>query len=396
MSYKRGPNIVTDGLILCLDPANVKSFAGEPTTNLVTNSATFNGGWGSYAIGGNSGTFITEFGTTGYKMVNLPAWNGIYQNFNLITAGIYTFSAKIRYWGGSEVTNGGSVYVSNYGNGDVASYPDKTLIGQWQTVTKTVNVTAATNVYFYLISFGGTYGGSEVSTWDVTQPQIEFRDYATSFVNGTRGTTIATGGGLKDLTGKGNHGQVVNGLKYGSNNQGTLIFDGVNDVVMLGPSTQFLSVYHSYETWIKTSGLSLTGDEVCGIFGISYGLTINLLGSGNLQYAVYSNESSSYIINDTSAGINLFDNKWHHIVCTRGPSTYGIYIDGVLNRSGASGLWTGTNIWADMNAQVGNNPNNINLNYYGEMTGVKIYNKDLSSDEVLQNYNANKSRFGII
>ena len=34
-----GPRIVTDGLVLCLDAHDAKSYAGEPVTNLVTSSA---------------------------------------------------------------------------------------------------------------------------------------------------------------------------------------------------------------------------------------------------------------------------------------------------------------------------------------------------------------------
>jgi hypothetical protein len=100
-------------------------------------------------------------------------------------------------------------------------------------------------------------------------------------------------------------------------------------------------------------------------------------------------------VSDTTTGVNLFDNKWHHIVCTRGVSNYAIYVDGVLNRTGSGGSWTGTNIWAGMNAQIGNNPNNVNLFYYGEMAGIKIYNRALSTEEVQQNYNTTKTRFGL-
>ena len=83
------------------------SYKGEPTVNLVTNAATFNGGWATYS-NGNDGTFITEFGTVGYQMVNRGSWNGIYQNFNLVNSGTYTFSAWFKYLGGAASPNGGT------------------------------------------------------------------------------------------------------------------------------------------------------------------------------------------------------------------------------------------------------------------------------------------------
>ena len=39
MASRYGGKIVTDGLVLCLDAHDAKSYAGEPTTNLVTSTA---------------------------------------------------------------------------------------------------------------------------------------------------------------------------------------------------------------------------------------------------------------------------------------------------------------------------------------------------------------------
>lgn len=397
MSYKRGPNIVTDGLILYLDPANVKSFKGEPTTNLLTYGSNFiSTPWYGYCgnlsnVTYNSTDILAPDNTySALKVVRnnqfscgaSTTWGMLYSSSGVLTSGnVYTASIWARCASGTATLIFG---LNDYYLTTV------TLTTEWQNFSATFTYTPPSQTdrvfEFYSPNLNMTY-----YVWNA---QTELKPYSTPFVNGTRGTTIATGGGLKDLTSNGNNGEVVNGLKYSSNNKGSLAFDGVNDVIILGPSSQFLSVYHTYEAWIKTSGLGAS--TLGGIFGISYGLIINLVSGGNLQYTIYSNESSSYVIYDTSVGVNLFDNKWHHIVCTRGPSTYGIYIDGVLNKSGGSGSWTGTNIWAAMNAQIGNNPNDVNFYYYGEMTGIKIYNRDLSSDEVFQNYNATKSRFGII
>ena len=41
MSYFNGPKSITDGLALCLDAANIKSFRGEPTTNYCSRSNNF-------------------------------------------------------------------------------------------------------------------------------------------------------------------------------------------------------------------------------------------------------------------------------------------------------------------------------------------------------------------
>jgi hypothetical protein len=198
-----------------------------------------------------------------------------------------------------------------------------------------------------------------------------------------------------DISRGGNNGTLVNGPTYNSANGGSIVFDGTNDTVNIGPASKYLNAYHTYEVWIKTS--SIGANTQSGILGISYGLTINILDDGRITYLVYRNETNSYIINVATTGINVLDNKWHHIVCTRGPSTYEIYVDGVLNRTGSNGgEWTGTNIWASMDAQIGNNPNNISLLYLGNIGIVRVYNRYTSATEVLQNFNATKTRFGLI
>jgi len=44
MASKLGPRIVTDNLVLTLDCADAKSYAGEPTTNLLLYPESINSG----------------------------------------------------------------------------------------------------------------------------------------------------------------------------------------------------------------------------------------------------------------------------------------------------------------------------------------------------------------
>jgi hypothetical protein len=410
-----GPNIIKDGLILNLDAANVKSFRGEPTSNLLTNI--------NYQLGTtDTPLFKINYGSETVKIPKLEGtrvahYCNIYNDyiggsgacclgvfgfgsFSVLPNTVYTYQIIYKTSTGYNHPNymyhyqyNSGTYVTEYGLHSTSRMED--LGNGWVHAWGTFTTNPSTNTFItYLFHYEyGIQNKVQVAGIMLSQGSTIHEPKFILPVNTTRGTTVATGGGLSDLSGKQNKGEIVNGLKYSSNNQGTLVFDGVNDVVVLGPSTNFLSKYHTYEVWVKTSGLG--GNTQSGIFGISYGFTINLLSGGALNYLIYSNESSSYVVSDTTTGVNLFDNKWHHIVCTRGVSNYAIYVDGVLNRTGSGGSWTGTNIWAGMNAQIGNNPNNVNLFYYGEMAGIKIYNRALSTEEVQQNYNTTKTRFGL-
>lgn len=108
------------------------------------------------------------------------------------STGTYTFSAWFKYYSSTGANNGATVYISGYGGGDTAVALDKSIVGKWQRVSHTINVTD-TSLRYYIISYGGN-SSVDRSTWEVTMPQIEKKDYATPFVIGTRP------GGVRDLT----------------------------------------------------------------------------------------------------------------------------------------------------------------------------------------------------
>jgi hypothetical protein len=163
----------------CLSDA---SNIGTPTTNEISNADTMTG-WTNYS-NGNDGKFMTEFGTVGYRMTERTSWNGLYRAFTLPQTGTYIFSAWYRYLGGTSSNNGATAYVSGWGGSDTSTSLNKSLVNQWQRVTKSVAVTDVT-LTFYLISYGGSQP-ADWSSWEVTMPQIELASSATPFVAGTR------------------------------------------------------------------------------------------------------------------------------------------------------------------------------------------------------------------
>jgi hypothetical protein len=198
-----------------------------------------------------------------------------------------------------------------------------------------------------------------------------------------------------DLSGNNNTGTLTNGPTFSSANGGSIVFDGTNDYISLGTSTLYLpSVSHALEIWVKSPSLG-SGMNAGGLISITYGIIMQING-GNLYYSVYNSDTSAYIISAATTGLNLHDNIWHHIVCTKGTSTFEMYVDGVVKQTGSfSGVWSGTNIWSEMSATVGSNPNDVYYYLKGSVGLAKIYKRYLNASEVLQNYNATKGRFGL-
>lgn len=206
-----------------------------------------------------------------------------------------------------------------------------------------------------------------------------------------------TGTTLYDLSGNGYTGSLASGVSYSSSNLGVLSYNGTNNAVTnIGTSTRYLSTSMSMEAWVKSSGLG-SGMSTGGIFGITYGVIVNIQSDGSMVYYMYNTDTGSAVqlFSSQSTGVNFFDNKWHQIVCTKYPLGYAMYVDGVLNNSGSTGSWSGTNIWSAMDSYLGLNPNNIYYYLNGSMGPARIYNVALSASQIAQNYNALRGRYGV-
>jgi hypothetical protein len=176
-----------------------------------------------------------------------------------------------------------------------------------------------------------------------------------------------------------------------------MVLDGSNDYIS-APSVNSLGGLpnHAFEIWVKSPGLG-SGKYVGGLICPDYGMISHINGDGNITYYLYNSSTSSYVSSIGTSGVNIFDNKWHHIVCTRGNDLPAhIYVDGVLKvSSGNTGTWSGTTVWSGMATQIGNNPNDGYYHLLGNIAIAKIYKKYLTAAEVLQNFNATKTRFGL-
>jgi len=94
----------------------------------------------------------------------------------------------------------------------------------------------------------------------------------------------------------------------------------------------------------------------------------------------------------------LSSGNWYHVVCTReaGNSTYlnRIYINGQWDSTyNTSNYLYITNTTAEM--QIGWADTRVTGRYNGNIAAVRLYNTFLTDEQVQQNFNALRSRFGI-
>jgi hypothetical protein len=207
-----------------------------------------------------------------------------------------------------------------------------------------------------------------------------------------------TGTTIYDLSGNGNNGTLVNGVGYNQTNGGVLTFDGVDDRVRISQNNIFYNNAFTWEFWIKFdafpntySGIVWAEGVTGGGSGLQYLLSIqDNSGTRFFHYRIY-NTSTGWASTDTST-INFIPTNWTHVVWTFNNGTTNIYTQGSLFHTDTSrGSYNGGTDSPVFLA--GRNDAFASLD--GEYGIANFYNKALSATEITQNYNAQKTRFGL-
>lgn len=197
-----------------------------------------------------------------------------------------------------------------------------------------------------------------------------------------------------DISGNANNGTLVNGPTFDSGNGGSIVFDGVDDYVNLSNFSGVITNNFTYITFIKVSSLKsdintlLTNSAYGTTFGFRIYLNNYLTSDRAICLQIYTN--TYYNINATNMFIN---NEWFMVslVVDRVNSNATVYKNDAVIASGTipNNFNLNTNQWR-IGASTGNN-------YFGRysMPTSYIYNRTLTSQEILQNYNATKSRYGL-
>lgn len=208
---------------------------------------------------------------------------------------------------------------------------------------------------------------------------------------------IGTGTNWNDLSGSLNNGVLNANVAYNNTNGGILSFNGSSSQVTIADNASLEPGSNDWtmEAWVNSS--SLTAFQVLlGKFknggtanDVSYGIRIN----AGRMYAIYGNGTVDVATSDYT----VQQNSWYHVVYVfksgqnKSIETYIngtlIYtdthtLDFILNTSNSLylGSWNNSEIPRSLNAKLG---------------AVRLYNRALSSSEVLNNFNVHRKRFGL-
>jgi hypothetical protein len=439
MGLNYNPTIVPDGLVMYLDPANSRSSVGSGNTvydlsgnsNTCTFSAT-----PTYDVASKGNLLLAGYGTVshtstlwGSNQFTLSVWakrtsgsSGImiskdtnYIDHQYNGKALASFYATAAYSPRQYLVSGISTSISNEWrqftstyDGTVGSlYENGALVG---TVNMSVEILKSTDPFNIGRWNGGGYDFSgklgTIMTYNRALSAQEVKQnydatkgrYITPANIVTSGLTLHydisdyrsapfSGTSIYDLSGFGNTGTLTNGPSYSGLNDGNLSFDGVDDFIDV-PSISSISGDFTVGIWFYTTATSdiyyrriVDFDYITG-FWLGRNGNTNFWGGGiiepNAPYGIY---------------LPFTNGQWHYLVSIRNGSTHTLYGDGIT--STVSNTVSTGNLSSATKLKIASQPTGSNQFFNGRIAQVQIYNRALSAQEVLQNYNATKSRFGL-
>ena len=223
-----------------------------------------------------------------------------------------------------------------------------------------------------------TKGGSNV----ITDGLVSYYDAANSR------SYPGTGTNWKDIANN-KDGTLTNGPTYSSDSKGKFTFDGTDDYVDGGAASNHIT---------NTSGITIAlwcRPDTVNTFKkmVTSGTSSNVVQG--IYFSIGPNTRNTYFglrLGGTNRSListtNLSTTEFSYLVGTYNGSIMKLYLNNTLlnsaNYSGAigtggnlriSGYWNGNETWD------------------GDIATCQIYDRDLTEDEILQNYNATKQRF---
>jgi len=200
-----------------------------------------------------------------------------------------------------------------------------------------------------------------------------------------------------DLSGNGNHGTLTNSPTFNIENKGNINFNGANsNYVTLGNKLRYQDNF-TIDCIGKFPSVPNNPGSACGarhvlIYNHDYGYNLYIQSDGKLYWNVYA-LSNSYIMIST---IDLVvGSEYFHATAIKNGVVCTLYLNSVFQSS--ANLSTNAVYYVNYPFVIGGfgtcGPNKFYST--GKISQVKVYNRVLSPDEIAQNYNATKGRYGL-
>jgi hypothetical protein len=192
-------------------------------------------------------------------------------------------------------------------------------------------------------------------------------------------------------------GTLINGIGFSSQNNGSFFYDGSDDYFRF-PLNFFVhdsGTPFTVSVWFKTATSGM-------IFGQENGATPGAGGgwvpaiyvdtNGKIRTSCFWGGSTT---NQSISSASVNDNLWHQITVTFESTSHKSFLDGILfdTISKTQTFYSATYYYYLGSGKNTSWPSVGNMTLSGNISNFLFYNRALTAQEVLQNYNATKKRY---
>lgn len=389
-----GPNITRTGLVFGYD-TDSKFYNGEPTTNWIKSNS-----WGGDGINQTiitKGNVIITDNNLKYNGYDTVLWspgnsyncylNGSSQLYFDQLSTDWTFSCYVKKEDGTSISSLGIYMYDTSGFQNVATGTLEDMGNGWYRIYRSKIIT---NNYISLI---GIYNFEINKKYYLSGFQLEKKKHPTKYV--TYSTSRSNTESLFNIV----DNSPINLSNVSFDNNTKPIFNGTNNYIgipystILSPTNAItLECVAKKSNWLDITGRRFISKTESG--GYQLGLNDGTYGNNKFGLLVYCN-GYKYV----SANLSLLKIGYNHIVSTYDGRFLYLYLNGIVVNSLDMGSVIPMSYSHSNSLIIGAEPNGdttVSGNYFdGEIPIAKIYNSALSSSDVLNNFNALKSRFGL-
>ena len=189
-----------------------------------------------------------------------------------------------------------------------------------------------------------------------------------------------------DLSSEGNTGTLTNSPTFDSGVGGSIVFDGSNDYVDIGDIGDVFGTSFAVVMWFNTEDVD-NRQEYIGQY--QDGNNWWRWGNDELDNWEVDIQDNGTRTAEVNPDWSVVANEWVHVACSRNGATWNFYKNGEVNGTGNNSASV-----PDIAASV-TIGNVTGAAFEGKIASVQIYDRYLTTEEVRQNYNVTKKRFGL-
>lgn len=194
----------------------------------------------------------------------------------------------------------------------------------------------------------------------------------------------------------------INGATFETTDNGIFAFDGTDDYIEVmsnGNGSVFDTQTFTIQGWFKSDidPDTVTAEVIWSYDNTShsspyYSQHLRLGGTGGASDEIQFlwNNGSTFKIITVDGALTGTQTDWHSVAATYRSGEQKVYLDGSQIGSNTE---TGTITYYNQEVWVGKG--NFGGNFNGKIPNIQFYNRVLSAEEVLHNYNALKGRFNL-